>query len=202
MTDFSQTARDPTGDDLMQIALTMAERGLGLTAPNPSVGAVLWRPDLRQIVGRGTTQPGGRPHAEPVAIAAAGDLARGATMAVTLEPCSHTGRSPPCVNAILKAGVARVIVAIPDPDARVSGRGIAGLVAAGVDVVRPSANLADRAAWITRGHILRVTERRPFIRLKMAVGPEGSIAEGNSGTPTWVTSPAARASGHLLRAMA
>ncbi|MEL6871339.1 MAG: bifunctional diaminohydroxyphosphoribosylaminopyrimidine deaminase/5-amino-6-(5-phosphoribosylamino)uracil reductase RibD, partial [Pseudomonadota bacterium] len=180
----------------------MAERGLGLTAPNPSVGAVLWRPDLRQIVGRGTTQPGGRPHAEPVAIAAAGDLARGATMAVTLEPCSHTGRSPPCVNAILKAGVARVIVAIPDPDARVSGRGIAGLVAAGVDVVRPSANLADRAAWITRGHILRVTERRPFIRLKMAVGPEGSIAEGNSGTPTWVTSPAARASGHLLRAMA
>ncbi|MEO1793838.1 MAG: bifunctional diaminohydroxyphosphoribosylaminopyrimidine deaminase/5-amino-6-(5-phosphoribosylamino)uracil reductase RibD [Pseudomonadota bacterium] len=202
MTDFSQTARDPTGDDLMQIALTMAERGLGLTAPNPSVGAVLWRPDLRQIVGRGTTQPGGRPHAEPVAIAAAGDLARGATMAVTLEPCSHTGRSPPCVNAILKAGVARVIVAIPDPDARVSGRGIAGLVAAGVDVVRASANLADRAAWITRGHILRVTERRPFIRLKMAVGPEGSIAEGNSGTPTWVTSPAARASGHLLRAMA
>ncbi|MEL6298603.1 MAG: bifunctional diaminohydroxyphosphoribosylaminopyrimidine deaminase/5-amino-6-(5-phosphoribosylamino)uracil reductase RibD [Pseudomonadota bacterium] len=194
--------RPLTDEALMQLALAMARRGLGTTAPNPSVGAIVYRADLDQVVGRGVTQRGGRPHAEPTALAAAGDRARGATLAVTLEPCSHHGRSPPCVDAIIAAGIARVVVAIADPDPRVSGRGLDRLAAAGIDVVRSSPPLADAAAWITRGHILRVTERRPFVQLKIAVGADGRIAKGGDGAPRWVTSLAARADGHRLRAEA
>lgn len=187
---------------LMDIALTLARWGLGTTAPNPSVGAVVFDPVAGEIVGRGVTKPGGRPHAEPVAIQAASGRARGATMAVTLEPCSHHGRSPPCVDAILDAGIARVIYAAVDPDPRVAGRGLDQLRAAGVEVIAAPPDRRARARWITRGHILRVTERRPLVQLKIAVGPEGRIAEGQGGRPTWVTGPIARQHGHMLRAMA
>jgi len=186
----------------MAQALRMAHRGLGTTAPNPAVGAVVFDPVAGCLVGRGVTQPGGRPHAEPVALAAAGTRARGATMAVTLEPCSHHGRSPPCVAAILDAGLARLIYAQVDPDPRVGGRGLDQLRAAGVAVAACNADQWSQAAWLTRGHILRVTERRPFVQLKLALGPDGQIAPGGDGRPTWVTGPLARRTGHLLRAQA
>lgn len=194
----------PFGSDvaLMNQALYMARRGLGTTAPNPSVGAVVYDPERGVIVGRGVTQPGGRPHAEPEAIQSAGAAARGATMAVTLEPCSHHGRSPPCVDAILSAGIARVVYALVDPDPRVAGRGLALLNAAGVKVVRATHAQIEEAAWITRGHIMRVLERRPFVQLKLALGPTGRIATARDGAPVWVTGPIARAHGHRLRAEA
>ncbi|MEO0730769.1 MAG: bifunctional diaminohydroxyphosphoribosylaminopyrimidine deaminase/5-amino-6-(5-phosphoribosylamino)uracil reductase RibD, partial [Pseudomonadota bacterium] len=167
----------------MRQALVAARWGLGRCAPNPSVGAAIFSPQSGILLGRGTTQPGGRPHAEPVALAMAGDAARGATMAVTLEPCSHYGRSPPCVNAITKAGIARVLYAVVDPDPRVAGRGLDVLTDAGLAVDACDADLAEEARWITRGHILRVTERRPFVQLKLAVGADGRIAEGGNGQP-------------------
>ncbi|MGF1649828.1 MAG: bifunctional diaminohydroxyphosphoribosylaminopyrimidine deaminase/5-amino-6-(5-phosphoribosylamino)uracil reductase RibD [Hyphomicrobiaceae bacterium] len=186
----------------MQRALTIARRGLGRTAPNPSVGAVVFDPLRRLIVGEGVTADGGRPHAEPLAIAAAGSSAHGATMAVTLEPCSHFGRSPPCADAIVSAGLGRVIYALLDPDPRVSGRGLARLRAAGIEAVPAGADFAEQARWQMRGHILRMTERRPFVQIKIAVDRTGQIAEGRSGRPAWVTGALARRRGHLLRAEA
>lgn len=184
----------------MQIALRMARRGLGTTAPNPSVGAVVVDPATGEVIARGWTQPGGRPHAETEALRRAGTRARGATMYVTLEPCSHYGKTPPCARAIIEAGVSRVVVGILDPDPRVAGRGIDMLRAAGIEVRRGvCAAEADR---ITRGHILRVTERRPLIQIKMALDADGEIARGASGRPRWVTGPMARTHGHLLRARA
>jgi len=187
---------------LMSQALTAARLGLGLTAPNPSVGAAIFNREHRRLIGRGTTAVGGRPHAEPMAIAAAGALSIGATMAVTLEPCSHHGRSPPCVDAIRDAKLARVIIGAVDPDPRVAGRGVDQLRASGIDVSFCDPDQAAEARWITRGHILRVTERRPLIQVKIAVGPDGRIAEGAAGQATWVTGTAARQRGHLMRAMA
>ncbi|MEM9030304.1 MAG: bifunctional diaminohydroxyphosphoribosylaminopyrimidine deaminase/5-amino-6-(5-phosphoribosylamino)uracil reductase RibD [Pseudomonadota bacterium] len=192
---------------LMDRALRYAKFGLGTVAPNPSVGAVVFDPVAREMVGVGWTQPGGRPHAEPVALDAAGQRTRGATMAVTLEPCVHFGRSPPCTNAIIAAGIRRVIFAIPDPDPRVAGKGAAKLRDAGIAVDRFTPAAAEEARWVTRGHILRVTERRPFVQVKIAVGADGRIAHGAGRTaaearPTWVTGQTARATGHLLRAEA
>ena len=184
----------------MRLALDRAREGLGRTAPNPSVGAVVYDGTRGEIVASAVTAPGGRPHAEPLAIAAAGTRARGATIYVTLEPCSHFGKTPPCADAIVEAGIARAVIAITDPDPRVAGRGIARLEAAGIAVTRGV--LADEAAWVTRGHILRVTERRPFVQLKLALGSGGNVARGGGGTPTWVTGPEARAAGHRLRAEA
>ncbi len=185
---------------MMDIALAMARRGLGTTAPNPSVGAVVVDEQSGEILGRGWTQPGGRPHGEPVALDVAGERARGGTLYVTLEPCSHFGQTPPCVSAILEAGIARVVCGITDPDPRVSGRGLEQLRDAGIDVVR-SIRL-DEGRWVTRGHVLRVSERRPFVQLKLALGRDGRIALGGAGQPQWVTSPEARAHGALLRAEA
>jgi diaminohydroxyphosphoribosylaminopyrimidine deaminase / 5-amino-6-(5-phosphoribosylamino)uracil reductase len=118
----------------MYHALTLAERALGRTAPNPAVGCVIVSPDGR-VVGRGWTQDGGRPHAEAVALAQAGSTAKGATAYVTLEPCAHLGRTPPCAEALVKAGVARVVACIEDPDPRVQGKGFAILCNAGIEVV-------------------------------------------------------------------
>lgn len=192
--------RDAADHGFMQIALRMARRGLGTTAPNPSVGAVVVDPATGEVIARGWTQPGGRPHAETEALRRAGTRARGATMYVTLEPCSHYGKTPPCARAIIEAGVSRVVVGILDPDPRVAGRGIDMLRAAGIEVRRGvCAAEADR---ITRGHILRVTERRPLIQIKMALDADGEIARGASGRPRWVTGPMARTHGHLLRARA
>ena len=185
---------------MMGIALDMARRGLGQTAPNPSVGAVVVDPKTNRIIARGFTQPGGRPHAETEALRRAGRHAHGATLYVTLEPCSHHGKTPPCADAVIAAGIARVVCAIEDPDPRVAGRGLDRLKAHGIAVTRGV--LADEADWVTRGHIVRVTERRPFIQLKLALAADGSVPRGEKGQPTWVTGPQARAAGHRLRAEA
>lgn len=193
-------ARKELDAHMMRVALRMAERGLGRTAPNPAVGAVIVDEVTGELIARGWTAPGGRPHAETEAIARAGARARGATMYVTLEPCSHHGATPPCSDAIIGAGLARVVCAIEDPDPRVAGRGLGALRAAGIAVERGL--MAESAHWMAVGHILRVTERRPFTQLKLALGPDGSVPRGAQGQPVWATSPQARALGHLMRARA
>jgi diaminohydroxyphosphoribosylaminopyrimidine deaminase / 5-amino-6-(5-phosphoribosylamino)uracil reductase len=184
--------------EMMAIALRMAERGLGRTAPNPSVGAVIANPATGEVIARATTARGGRPHAETQAIALAGARAKGATIYVTLEPCSHQGHTGPCADAIVASGVKRVVVAIEDPDPRVAGRGLDKLRAAGIEVIRGVG--ATEARLLTRGHIVRITERRPLVTLKLALDAEGKIARGDGTKPQWVTGPEARAHGHLLRA--
>lgn len=184
----------------MALALELGRRGLGTTAPNPAVGAVVVDPIRDLVLGRAWTAPGGRPHAEPIALERAGAAARGATLYVTLEPCSHHGKTPPCADAVVAAGIARVVVGIEDPDPRVAGRGLARLEAAGIAVRRFV--LADAADRLTRGHILRVTERRPFVQVKLAVDAGGDVPRGDAGQPTWVTGETARRMGHLLRAEA
>ncbi|MET1045564.1 MAG: bifunctional diaminohydroxyphosphoribosylaminopyrimidine deaminase/5-amino-6-(5-phosphoribosylamino)uracil reductase RibD [Hyphomicrobium sp.] len=183
--------------EMMAIALRMAERGLGETAPNPSVGAVIADEATQEIIARATTARGGRPHAETQAIAIAGDRARGATIYVTLEPCSHHGRTAPCADAILAAGLRRAVVAIEDPDPRVAGRGLDRLRQAGLVVDRGIG--AAQARWITRGHIVRITERRPLVTLKLALDAHGEIARGSGSAPVWVTGEPARLHGMLLR---
>jgi diaminohydroxyphosphoribosylaminopyrimidine deaminase/5-amino-6-(5-phosphoribosylamino)uracil reductase len=185
---------------MMTIALRLAERGLGRTAPNPAVGAVLADETTGEVIARGWTAPGGRPHAETEAIARAGARARGATMYVTLEPCSHHGGTPPCAEAIIAAGCKRVVCAIEDPDPRVAGRGLGRLREAGIAVERGL--MAEAAHWATAGHILRVTERRPLVIAKLALGADGMAPRGAQGQPVWVTSPEARAAGHMMRARA
>ena len=184
--------------DMMAIALRMASLGLGVTAPNPSVGAVIANPETGEVISRATTARGGRPHAETQAIALAGERARGATMYVTLEPCSHQGHTGPCADAIIASGLKRLVAAIEDPDPRVGGRGLDKLRAAGIEVVRGAG--AIDARWITRGHIVRITERRPLVTLKLALDAQGEIAHGDGTKPVWVTGEAARAHGQLLRA--
>lgn len=183
---------------MMQIALRMAARGLGRTAPNPAVGAVIADEATGEVIARGWTAPSGRPHAETQAIARAGERARGATIYVTLEPCSHHGVTAPCADAIVKGGLARVVCAIEDPDPRVAGRGLSRLRQAGIEVERGV--MADAAHWVTAGHILRVTERRPLVTAKLALDDAGEVPRGSKGAPVWVTSEGARAAGHLLRA--
>jgi len=154
-------------------AIGFGRRSLGLAAPNPSVGALLVREGL--IVGRGVTMPGGRPHAETIAIADAGEAAaRGATMYVSLEPCAHFGATPPCASAIIEAGVARVVSSLDDPDSRVAGRGHRMLREAGVEVVTGIAAAEARLANL--GHITRVTLGRPMVTLKLAETADGFVA--------------------------
>jgi diaminohydroxyphosphoribosylaminopyrimidine deaminase/5-amino-6-(5-phosphoribosylamino)uracil reductase len=192
---------DPAADiRFMRDALALGARHLGLTSPNPSVGAVVTRsgPDGPVIVGRGVTQPGGRPHGEPVALAAAGEAARGATLYVTLEPCSHWGRAGPCADAAIDAGIARVVSALEDPDPRVAGGGHAKLRAAGIVV--DTGVLAAEAARCHRGHILRVREGRPAVTVKLATTADGYA--GIAGGRLLITGPAANARVHLMRAHA
>jgi diaminohydroxyphosphoribosylaminopyrimidine deaminase/5-amino-6-(5-phosphoribosylamino)uracil reductase len=184
--------------DMMRIALRMAARGLGNTAPNPAVGAVIADEATGEVVARGWTQPGGRPHAETEAIRRAGDRARGKTLYVSLEPCAHFGNTPPCADAIIAAGLRRVVVGVADPDPRTAGQGVARLKAAGIAVTEHVCE--DEAGWITLGHILRVTARRPFVTLKLATDAQGHVAPGDGTAPRWVTGPQARAAGHKLRA--
>ncbi|MQX35049.1 bifunctional diaminohydroxyphosphoribosylaminopyrimidine deaminase/5-amino-6-(5-phosphoribosylamino)uracil reductase RibD [Roseospira navarrensis] len=183
----------------MTAALALAGRGLGRVWPNPAVGCVLARDG--RVVGRGWTRPGGRPHAETEALRRAGETARGATAYVTLEPCSHHGKTPPCADALIAAGVARVVAALRDPDPRVSGRGLARLADAGVTVetLPPDHPAAQRAAEINAGFLLRVTQGRPLVTVKAAATLDGRIATA-SGESRWITGPAARARGHRLRA--
>lgn len=177
------------------MALGLGRRGLGRTAPNPAVGCVIAQG--ARVVGRGWTQPGGRPHAEPVALAQAGALARGATAYVTLEPCAHEGKTPPCALTLIEAGIARVVYACEDPDPRVSGRGAEILQKAGVAV--EAGLLQDQAARDHMGFLLRVREGRPMVTLKLAASFDGRIATG-SGHSQWITGPAARRVVHGLRA--
>ena len=179
----------------MDIALGLARRGLGLVAPNPAVGCVIVRDG--RIIGRGFTQAGGRPHAETEALAQAGAAARGATAYVTLEPCSHTGKTGPCAQALIDAGIGRVVSALEDADSRVSGRGHAMLAAVGIQVdvgIR-----ASEAEAINRGFFLKIREKRPLYTLKVASSQDGRIALAG-GDSKWISGPEARSYGHLMRA--
>ncbi|GAB1716193.1 MAG: diaminohydroxyphosphoribosylaminopyrimidine deaminase / 5-amino-6-(5-phosphoribosylamino)uracil reductase [Nitrobacter sp.] len=179
----------------MQLALMLGRRGLGASAPNPAVGAVLVKDGV--IVGRGWTQPGGRPHAEVEALRRAGEAARGATLYVTLEPCSHVGKTPPCADAVIAAGIARVVSAVEDPTPEVAGRGHARLRAAGISV--DVGLCAVEAAQHHAGHFRRVRDKRPHVILKLAMSSDGKIGVAG-GTPVAITGEAARARVHLLRA--
>jgi diaminohydroxyphosphoribosylaminopyrimidine deaminase / 5-amino-6-(5-phosphoribosylamino)uracil reductase len=180
----------------MQAALGLAGRGLGEVWPNPSVGCVIVS-RTGQVVGRARTARGGRPHAETQALAQAGAAASEAVVYVTLEPCSHFGKTPPCVEALIAAGVGRVVVACKDPDPRVQGRGIARLQAAGIPV--DVGVLADEAQALNAGFFLRVMRNRPWVTQKLATTLDGRIAT-RSGQSRWITGPVARAWGHALRA--
>jgi len=180
----------------MAAALSFSRRGLGLAAPNPSVGALVVRSGV--IVGRGVTQKGGRPHAETQALAEAGGLAQGATLYVTLEPCSHHGKTPPCTEAILAAGIRRVVSALEDANPKVAGRGHAQLRAAGVEVVVGIG--AEEARRLHLGHSLVVTEGRPMVTLKLAQTADG-FAAGLPGTERLlITGSAANDFTHYQRA--
>jgi diaminohydroxyphosphoribosylaminopyrimidine deaminase/5-amino-6-(5-phosphoribosylamino)uracil reductase len=178
----------------MAHALALAARGLGRTWPNPAVGCVLVNEG--RVVGRGWTQPGGRPHAERMALDAAGAAARGATAYVTLEPCAHHGRTPPCADGLVAAGVARVVTAITDPDPRVSGGGHAILRAAGITVTEGVC--ADRARAMQAGFLKRVTQGLPFVTLKLAATLDGRIATAR-GESRWITGAESRRRVHLMR---
>src|SRR4030081_3233212 len=179
----------------MQLALTLGRRGQGRTWPNPAVGAVVVKDGV--IVGRGWTQPGGRPHAEPEALRRAGEAARDATLYVTLEPCSHVGKSPPCTDAIVAAGIARVVSAIEDPNPEVGGQGHAKLRAAGITVDIGMGGL--EAARDHAGHFRRVRDGRPHVILKLAVSSDDKIGTADR-KPVAITGEAAKARVHLLRA--
>ncbi len=179
----------------MTAALGLATRGLGRVWPNPAVGCVLVKDGT--VVGRGWTQAGGRPHAETEALGRAGAAARGATVYVTLEPCAHHGRTPPCADALVAAGIVRAVVAIVDPDPRVNGGGIARLQAAGVAV--ESGVLAGVAEALNAGFFMRLARGRPLVTLKTATTLDGRIATA-SGASQWITGEAARRRAHLERA--
>ena len=179
----------------MAHALRLAARGLGHTWPNPAVGCVIVKGD--RVVGRGWTQPGGRPHAEQRALDQAGSRALGATAHVTLEPCAHHGQTPPCAEALIAAGVARVVTAATDPDPRVQGRGHAMLRAAGIAVTEGV--LTQQARALNAGFLMRVEQGRPLVTLKLAMSLDGRIANG-AGASRWITGPLARRAVHGMRA--
>lgn len=179
----------------MRSALALAQRGLGTAWPNPSVGCILVKDG--EVVGRGWTQPGGRPHGETEALARAGEAARGATAYVSLEPCCHHGKTPPCADALIEAGIARAVVAIQDPDPRVSGRGLARLRGAGMPVETGLGSEAARE--VNAGFLMRVAAGRPLVTLKLAASLDGRIATAR-GESQWITGAAARDRAHLLRA--
>ncbi len=180
------------------MAAALSERGRARTSPNPNVGCVLVKDG--RVVGRGWTQPGGRPHAEAMALVQAGAATRGATAFVTLEPCAHQSpRGPSCADTLIAAGVAQVVAALEDPDPRTAGAGFARLRDAGIAVsVGDGADFAMRAM---AGWLMRQRLGRPFITLKLATSLDGCIALAN-GVSQWITGPEARAHGHLERARA
>lgn len=186
---------DPVDARFMALALALAERHLGRTAPNPSVGCVIVNDGV--VVGRGWTAPGGRPHAEASALARAGDAATGATAYVTLEPCSNWGQTPPCCLGLIEAGIRRIVIGCVDPDPRVDGKGIAWLRDAGLEVVtgvRETEALAQNL-----GLYRRIRDKRPMVGLKLAMSLDGRIAT-RTGDSRWITGEAARRFGHRLRA--
>lgn len=188
--------RGPADTDWMTAAIALSSRGRPAAAPNPNVGCLIVRDDI--VVARGWTQAGGRPHAEAIALAAAGEAARGATAYVTLEPCAHASpRGPACSDALIAAGIARVVIAAQDPDSRTDGKGVARLHDAGIEVVLNVLPAEARGAmapwWMRQG------EARPFVTLKLATSLDGQIARAD-GLSRWITGARARAHGHLERA--
>ena len=179
----------------MAASIRLSRRNLGLTATNPSVGTLIVRDGV--VVGRGVTAIGGRPHAEPQALAEAGSLAEGATAYVTLEPCAHHGRTPPCADALVTAGVARVVGAASDPDPRVSGKGYAILREAGIEVVEGV--LANEAADLLAGYLTRARLKRPEVTLKLAVSSDGMIGRRGEGQVA-ITGAVSRRQVHRMRA--
>ncbi|MEY4592084.1 MAG: hypothetical protein RIR18_979 [Pseudomonadota bacterium] len=194
---------NPIADELrldfqfMARALELAQQGLWTTSPNPRVGCVVVLNG--KIIGEGWHQRTGEPHAEVHALRAAGNLAKGATAYVTLEPCSHTGRTPPCAEALIAAGLSKVVCAMEDPNPLVSGKGLAMLNAAGIETV--SGVLEDEAKELNLGFVSRMTRGRPWVRLKSAGSLDGRTALSN-GISQWITSPEARLDGHQWRARA
>jgi diaminohydroxyphosphoribosylaminopyrimidine deaminase/5-amino-6-(5-phosphoribosylamino)uracil reductase len=188
------------GSDLdtrfMSLALALGRRGLGNAWPNPAVGAVVVKDGV--LVGRGWTQPGGRPHAEVEALRRAGEAARGATLYATLEPCSHHGKTPPCVDAIMAGGIARVVSSLEDPNPRIAGEGHAKLCAAGVAVTLGVC--AQEARRAHAGHIRRVRDGRPHVTLKLAVSADGKAGLAGH-RPAAITGETVRDRVHLMRAM-
>ena len=181
----------------MAAAIALGRRGLGRTTPNPSVGAIVVRDGI--VVGRGWTADGGRPHGERIALDQAGAAAKGATLYVTLEPCSHHGQTPPCCEAVVTAGIARLVYAIEDANPLVAGQGAAYCRAHGLDVVGGIG--ADGAARDHRGHILRMTRGRPLVTLKLAETADGFAAGGPHDPRLAITGVAANGMVHVLRAM-
>lgn len=179
----------------MRLALHLGARGLGTTWPNPSVGCVIVNDN--HVVGRGWTQPGGRPHAERMALDQAQTAAQGATAYVTLEPCAHIGQTTPCADALIERGIARVVAALQDPDPRVSGQGFRKLEKAGVKITTPF--MATEARTTHIGFLKRITENRPMVTLKLAGSIDGKIAT-QTGESQWITGPEARHYVHYLRA--
>lgn len=179
----------------MGAALSLADRGRGLTAPNPNVGCVIVNRGV--VVGRGWTQPGGRPHAEAVALTMAGEKSRGATCYVTLEPCAHASRrGPACADLLLLSGVSRVVVAIRDPDPRTDGQGLARLAASGIET--RCGICEDEARRVMAGWLTRRARGRPYVTLKLALSLDGCLAMAD-GRSRWITGPEARAHTHLER---
>jgi diaminohydroxyphosphoribosylaminopyrimidine deaminase/5-amino-6-(5-phosphoribosylamino)uracil reductase len=197
MAETVEPRTDPAAVDrrYMAAAIRLARRNVGLTATNPSVATLIVKDGV--IVGRGVTAAGGRPHAETQALAEAGDSARGATAYVTLEPCAHHGRTPPCANALVAAGVSRVVGSASDPDPRVSGRGYDILRAAGISVTEKV--LAGDAADDLSGYLIRSVSKRPEVTLKLAVSTDGMIGRLGEGQVS-ITGPGARRQVHLTRA--
>ncbi len=192
-------AATTTDSSHMRAALALARRGLGRVWPNPAVGCVLVKDN--HPIARGWTRAGGRPHAEAEALARAGEsaeTAEGATAYVTLEPCAHTGETPPCAEALIDAGVKRAVIAIEDPDPRVSGKGIEMLKAAGIEVTTGVGE--EEAGEINAGFFSRLTRGRPLLTLKTATTLDGRIAT-RTGDSRWITGPEARRRGHMMRAM-
>ena len=185
----------------MHAALALAQQAIGLSDPNPRVGCVIAARDGR-VIGRGHTQQAGGPHAEVMALRdlrSHGESARGASVFVTLEPCSHHGRTPPCCDALIEAGVARVVIAVQDPNPLVAGRGVLRLRAAGIAVdMADDEGLADAAREINIGFFSRMQRARPWVRLKAAISLDGRTAL-NNGVSQWITGDAARADGHAWR---
>lgn len=179
----------------MRLAIELSRRGLGATAENPPVGCVIVRDD--SVVGRGFTARKGRPHAEVIALAQAGENSRGATAYVTLEPCCHHGKTPPCSLALIEAGISRVVCALNDPDDRVNGKGLEQLCASNIEVV---ANFcANEAQRVLAGYLSRRTTNKPSVLLKLAISRDEKVASNNSRN-RWITGPLARERGHLMRA--
>ena len=191
--------QDRIDNSFMAAAIRLARRNEGLTGTNPSVACVLVRDDGEgaHVVGSGVTAPGGRPHAEPLALAEAGPLARGATAYVTLEPCAHHGRTPPCAQTLIDAGVARVVTAVTDPDDRVNEKGHAMLRAAGIEV--EAGCMAREAGEGLAAYLIQKASNRAQVTLKLAVSADGFIGVKGRGQVA-ITGPVARAQSHLMRA--